>query len=118
MIWPDATHGYMTALRDSMLLIYRFVPEPGSVSNASSSPQQPIRILQSPVSETLSFVGDFTGTALISITDVLGRTQVQDSRELTLGIPIDLSVADVPPGAYMLTVQLSEGFSFAQFIKN
>ncbi|HZK76190.1 MAG TPA: hypothetical protein VFD13_04705 [Candidatus Kapabacteria bacterium] len=117
MNWPDQNHGYITALRDSTLLIYRFVSDANVAPHTPEQALPSLHIMESPVSGILSFECDISETVTIAIMDVLGRIRLQTLRQVTAATPCELPVDNLSSGAYMLSVESSEGSSFERFIK-
>jgi hypothetical protein len=114
MRWPDKWHGYITAWRDTSLIIYRFISEE-RVAKPSPLPETPSLRIIAPVSEILSFEASVAGPVRITLFDLLGRERLQSTWQLTDGIPNSLSVHDLEPGYYRLalqsgTITVSQGF--------
>jgi hypothetical protein len=116
MVWPDSNHGYIVAWRDRSMLVYRYVPN-GVGAVASTRVPQPagLHILSSPVTDVLSFEAECTGIATVRIYDVLGHERRTARQRLAAGESAQLSVSNLEPGYYTLSltvdgVTLSAGF--------
>ncbi|HWF44901.1 MAG TPA: T9SS type A sorting domain-containing protein [Candidatus Kapabacteria bacterium] len=115
MCWPNETHGYITATRDSTLFIYRFVADANVALMAN--PVRRVRILESPVFEELAFEPKASGISKISVIDLLGRERLQQSMTLATGTHSSLPVRNLIPGYYWLVVQTGTAVYSAGFVK-
>ena len=100
MSWPDARHGYLTAWRDSTLLLYRFVPNSARVQRSPSAAFE-ISIFPDPLSTTatLSLTGIPSGN--VEIYDMLGR----DVARFRMSGSYEWNASALPVGTYMVHVE-------------
>jgi hypothetical protein len=115
MFWADSAHGYILSMRDNSTYISRWVPDVSSVAKSALPEAAPIRILESPVGQTLSIATTLEGVGEITILDLLGRTQFTEHR--SLDHRVDLAVVGLDPGFYVIRVHTSSGTFALRFIK-
>lgn len=117
MNWPDQDHGFITTLRDSTLIIYRFVANSKVSSNSSRSSQALMnaQLLNNPTNGEIAVSFEMGRAALVSfeLRDVLGRAvslpnakfQLEQSGTHAARIP----APNLPSGTYYLRLVADGG---------
>jgi hypothetical protein len=115
MFWADSAHGYILSMRDRSTYISRWVPDNSSVAMNSKPAPESLKILDSPVGETLSIASTLEDIEELTIVDLLGRT-LRSYRQ-HFGQRIDLDATTLPAGCYVLRAQSRRGSLAQVFIK-
>jgi len=77
-----------------------------------------LQLFPNPVSDRLQFNTALEGAAVVSIKNVLGQTIVSYSETVSKGKFLDLNVAALTSGVYIVEVATANRIAAAQFVKN
>jgi len=98
MIWPDAQHGFITAVHNDSLVIYRFVSSPSGVALPTPS-IAPVSIYPNPATRSFT-ISSGTPSSIIRLFDMLGREVLGGRLDARGGATLDVS--SLPAGIYSI----------------
>jgi len=102
MCWPDSRHGYITAVRDSTLLVYRFLPNSSGVS-LPEHPRSVDTIYPNPAVDRFTIRSN-ESNAYVHLLDILGRDVL--SRIVPASGTLTLDVSHLPRGIYAVMAEV------------